>query len=270
MSKAQTKLAAIRKRLGKGMRMPAEFPAFVSLVTSPKSPREDALRVGWSNPTELLNIEKFAAAEFVPFLKLAAGGGVAFWKDGEEQRIVLYDSEGGHEVLALDFGDFLARLAKPAKDFRERIELDVDLDTSKLAPRTTFKRVPAALNRKLAAWIESHSLSASPVKSADGEKLRKRLVAMAKRMLVDGTNKVYTPRSVFWSLDFCVAKSGGRWQATYLNYGKWYDMPAKYELIVLWPALLPLMKSRKARYEINIMKNGGVYVDKGNELTLEP
>jgi hypothetical protein len=30
------------------------------------------------------------------------------------------------------------------------------------------------------------------------------------------------------------------------------------------------MKSRKARYEFNIMKSGQVYADKGNELTLEP
>jgi hypothetical protein len=77
MSRAQTQLAAIRKHLAKGMQMPAEFPAFVALVTSPKGPREDALRVGWSDPTELLNVDPAAGAEFVPFLQLADGGGVA-------------------------------------------------------------------------------------------------------------------------------------------------------------------------------------------------
>jgi hypothetical protein len=270
MSRALTKLAVIRKRLTKGIEMPAEFPAFVSLVTSPKGPRDDALRVGWSDPTELLNVDKSVAAEFVPFLKLADGGGVAFWKDGEHQRIALYDSEGGHSILALDFRDFIARVGKPTKDFRERIELDADVDTSELIPPTTPKPVPAALNRKLTAWIESHSLSAPKLKSADGEKLREQLVAMGRRMLVDGLSKVHKPQSVFWTLDLLLVKRGENWQATYLDFGKWYDLPTKYGLIELVPALLPLMKSRKARYALNIWKDGQVYVDKGNELTLEP
>jgi hypothetical protein len=270
MSRARIKLAAVRKHLAKGAQMPAEFPAFVSLVTNPKSPRHDALRVGWSDPTQLLNVDKSAASEFLPFLKLADGGGVAFWKDGEHQRIAVYDSEGGHEVLALDFRDFLARLGRPTKAFRERIEFDVDLDTSKLIPRTTPKPVPAALNRKLTAWIESHSLSAPTLKSADGEELRKKLVAMARRMLVDGLSKVYKPRAVFWKLDLLLVKHGQHWRATYLDYGKWYDLPTQYGLIELLPALLPLMKSRKARYAFVIMKSGQVFVDGGNELALEP
>jgi len=270
MSRARTKLAAIRKRLAKGTQLPAEFPAFVSLVTSPKSPRDDALRVGWSDPTELLNVDKSAASEFLPFLTIADGGGVAFWKDGEHQRIALYDSEGGHAVLALDFRDFLARLGRPTKAFRERIELDADVDTSNLIPRTTPKPVPAALNRKLTAWIESHSLSAPTLKSADGEELRKKLVAMARRMLVDGLSKVHKPQSAFWSMDLLLVKRGESWWATYLDFGKWYDLPTQYGLIELLPALLPLMKSRKARYALNIWKSGAVFVDKGNELALEP
>ena len=89
--------------------MPAEFPAFVSLVTNPKSPRHDPLRVGWSDPTKLLSVDKSAASEFLPFLTLADGGLVAFWKDGEHQRIAVYDSEGQHAVLPLNFRDFLLR-----------------------------------------------------------------------------------------------------------------------------------------------------------------
>lgn len=270
MSRAQTKLAAIHKRLAKVIQVPAEFPAFVALVTSPKSPREDALRVGWSDPTELLNVDKAAASEFVPFLKLADGGGVAFWKDGEHQHIAVYDSEGGHEVIALDFRDFLAHLGKPTEDFRELIELDVGLDTSQLIPPTTPKPVPAALNGKLTAWIESHSLSAPKLKSADGEKLRNKLVAMAESMLADGLSKVHTPRSSFWQMDLVLVKHGDLWEATYLDYGKWYNLPTKYALMELLPELLPLMKSRKARYALKIWKSGEVFVDKGNELALEP
>lgn len=270
MSRAATQLAAIGKRLAKGMQMPAEFPAFVSLVVSPKGPRHDALRVGWSDPTGLLNVDKAAKSELVPFLKLADGGGIAFWKDGEDQRIVHYDSEGGHEVLALDFRDFLARLLKPTEAFREQIELDVDLDVSELISPTKPKAVPAALNRKLAAWIESHSLNGPIVKSEDGEKLRKQLVAMARRMLTDGLSKVYKPGTFHWQVDVLAVKGKEHWTATYLDYGKWHELPAKYGLSELLPALLPLMKSRKARYSINIWKSGEVFVDKGNELVLQP
>jgi hypothetical protein len=270
MSRADTKLAAIHKRLAKSVDIPAEFSAFVSLVTSPKGPRDDALNVGWSDATELLNVDKSAAAEFLPFLKLADGGGVAFWKDGEQQHIAVYDSEGGHEVIALDFRDFLALIGKPTPELRELIDLDVDLDTSQLISHTTPKRVPEALNRKLTAWIESHTLNAPKLKSADGEAVREKLVAMAHSMLVDGLSKVNKPRDAFWKMDLVLAKSGEQWKATYLNYGKWYDLPVKYGLIELLPMLLPLMKSRKARYELNIWKSGEVFGDRGNELALEP
>lgn len=270
MTRAHTKLAAISKRLAKGVQMPAEFPAFVSLVTSPEGPRHDALRVGWSDPTGLLNVDKSAAAELVPFLKLADGGGVAFWKDGEHQHIVVYDSEGGFEVVAMDFRDFLARLGKPTNDFRELIELDVDLDTSQLIPHTIPKPVPVELNRKLTAWVESHSLSAPKLKSAEGEDLRKKLVETAQSMVRDGLSKVSKPQSVYWKMDLLLVKRGENWGATYLDFGKWYDLPTKYQLIELLPALLPLMKSRKARYALSIMKSGEVFADGGNELALEP
>jgi hypothetical protein len=270
MSRAQTRLDAIGKRLAKGVALPPEFPAFVALVTHATNARQDALRVAWSDFTTLLNVDKSTVAEFLPFLKLADGGGVAFWKDGEHQRIAVYDSEGGHEVLALDFRDFLARLGRPSDEFRELIELDVDLDTSELIPSTEPKPVPEALNGKLTAWIESHSLNAPLLKSADGEKLRKELVAMAERMLVDGLSKVYKPNSMHWKMDLLLVKQAQRWQVTYLDFGKWRDLPTKYELVELLPALLPLMKSRKARYALGIMKSGEVFVDGGNELALVP
>lgn len=270
MSRAQTQLAAISKRLPKGAQLPAEFAAFVSLVTHPTSPRQDALRVAWSNFTSLLNVDKSAASEFLPFLKHADGGGVAFWYDGEHQRIAAYDSEGGYEVLALDFRDFLARLGSPTEEFRERIELDVDLDTSELIPPTTPRPVPEEFNNKLTAWIESHSLSAPKLKSAEGEQMRQSLVAIAERMVVDGLSKMYTPRSVFWNWNLLLEKQGDSWRVTYRDYGKWYDLPARYELVELLPTLLPLMKSRKTRYELSIMKTGEVFVDRGNELAIEP
>lgn len=270
MSRANTKLAAIEKRLAKGAEVPAEFSAFVALVTGPTSTRQDALNVAWSDFTQLLNVRKAAAREFFPFLKHADGGGVAFWKEGEHQHIVAYDSEGGHEVIALDFRDFLAHLSNPTQELRELIELDVELDTSELIPPTTPKPVPEALNARLSAWIESHSLSAPKTRSPEGEAMRKTLAAIGERMVVDGLSKVYTPRSVHWTMELLLVKQGESWQVTYRDYGKWHNLPAKYEIVEQMPALLPLMKSRKTRYELSIWKTGEVFVDKGNELAIEP
>lgn len=116
----------------------------------------------------------------MPFLQLADGGGVAFWNDGEHQRIAIYDSEGGQAVIAVDFREFLIRLGSPADEFRERIELDADVDTSGLVAPTKLEAVPAALNRKLTAWIESHTLNAPKLESDAGEKVRRKLVAIAE------------------------------------------------------------------------------------------
>lgn len=209
MSRARVKLSALQKRLPKGLKLPPQFPAFVGLVTSEKGPRHDAQRVGWSDPTKLLNVEKAAAAECFPFLTLADGGLIALWKDGDQQRVVVCDSEGGHAVLALSFLDFVARLGKPTRGFRERVELDVQLDTSKLAGKLVPKAVPAALNRKFKAWVESYSLSAPTLKSPDTDKLRKQLVAMVRRMLTDGLSKVSKPRDFHWSMEILVVKGGG-------------------------------------------------------------
>jgi len=82
---------------------------------------------------------------------------------------------------------------------------------------------------------------------------------------------VNKPRDFYWSMDIRLVKRGGSWRATYMDYGKWHDLSAKYGLVEFLPALLSLMKNpRKPGYELCIVKDGQVFADGGNELTLEP
>lgn len=253
------------------MAVPPELPGFIALVTSPKGPAGDALNIAWQDPTALLNVDKAARADFVPFILLGDGGMIALWKDGEEQRVVFHDSEGQHAVLALSFAEFLVRLAKPSAALLEQVELEHALDTSKLVRYEKPKAIPAAVNRRLARWLEQHSLSAKPTtKSPATGKLRRALVAMAQRMLGDGLSKMNKPSDAFWQLDVRLVKSRNTWKASYLDYGKWQEVPARYGLLELLPELLPLMKSSKPSYELSIFKDGQVFADGGNQLTLEP
>ncbi len=271
MKRASGKLAAVRKRLPRGRRLPTEFPAFIKLVTSEKGPRADVLRVGTSDPANLLNVTKEAAAHVVPFITLGDGGIIGLWYRDGDPCVVHHDSEGAHRILAHTFHDFLRMLAAPSPSFRERVELDVPLDTSALVSSQKPKRVTTAHNRKLTEWLEQHSLSAKPQRSPTSQRLRRQLVAIARRMLADGLSRVNKPRDFYWSMNLRLVKRAGRWQVTYLDYGQWYPLPAKYGLLALLPDLLSLMKNpRKPRYELNIVKTGFVFADGGNQLSLEP
>lgn len=270
MSRSAQKLDALQKRLPEGMSLPPEFPDFVRLVTHDRSPRKDVLRVAWVNPTRLLNVEKVVARHFFPFLELADGGGIALWQDGVNLRVAYFTSEGGHGVLALSFRDFLARLGKPTRAFAERVELELPVNTRELVAPRSPRAVPTTLDRKLAAWLEGHSLRAQPAMSPDVQTLRKKLVDIARNMLTDGLSKVSKPRDFHWTMEYQLVNQAARWQATYLDFGEWHAVPAKYGLVELWTTLLPLMKQRKTRYELTVFKAGAVYVNGGNQLVLEP
>jgi hypothetical protein len=63
--RAARKVATIRRKLPAGLKLPAEFAAFVELVTHPKDPRRDLMNVRWSDPRWLLNADRSAVDSFV-------------------------------------------------------------------------------------------------------------------------------------------------------------------------------------------------------------
>jgi hypothetical protein len=269
-TRAAQKVAAIRRKLPGKVELPAEFAGFVELVTNPKSRARDLMNVAWSDPCPLLNADESVVDAFIPFLLFADGGVMALWVDGTDLHVVYCDSEGQYGVLAQEFRDFVALLAKPGAELIEHLELDAPLDTRALAPGHRPRRVPASTRKAFAQWVASHSLDAKTPQTAGTETLRKTLCGVAARMLEDGLSKVYKPDSPHWSLSFRLAEAAGQWSVTYVDYGEWRKVPAKYGFAAILPGLLGAMKTRKDSYELSIVRDGHVYADRGNELALEP
>lgn len=269
MSRASTKLASIRKHLPRKRRLPKELGGFAKLVVSERGPRHDLASFTWTDPRPLLNADRNAVESLLPFLRLGDGGVVAlFWHDDAEPSVVHCDSEGQYAVIATSFTDFLARLARPTPDFTERLELDAPIDTSSLVPKTRrHERIPAALSHRFATWVDSHSLSATPDSSADASLLAQKLLEIARHMLKDGLSRVYNLRAFHWTVELRVQRN----VVTYLDYGKWIPLPATYDIAALLPQLSRLLKHPRARrFDISIWKDGHVFVDGGNQLTIEP
>ena len=269
-TRAARKVATIGRRLPSRVKLPPEFAAFVELVTHPTDPRRDLMNVRWSDPLWLLNADKSAVDSFVPFLLFADGGVAAFWVDGTDLRVARCDSEGQYGVLALDFRDFTARLTKPDAALLEQLELREPLDMRALARGHKPRRVPASMNKAFSRWVESHSLDAKTTQTSATEVVRKTLHAIARRMLADGLSKVNKPNDSYWDMSFRLTKVADRWDVTYLDYGVWYPMPAKYSLATVLPDLVAAMKTRKKSYDLSVCKDGEVFADRGNQVYLKP
>jgi hypothetical protein len=264
------KVAAIQRKLPDKIELPVEFAAFVKLVTHPKDRLRDLMNVTWSDPRPLLNADKSAVETFVPFVLFADGGVAALWLDGSDLRVATCDSEGQFEVLAEDFGDFVARLGDSDASLLDQMELDAPLDAGAVVPGRKARRVPQSTQKAFDRWVARHSLDAKPIKTESSDVLRSALHAIARRMLEDGLSRVYTPDSPFWTGDFQLRQAGGRWNVTYLDYGEWRPVPTKYGFEALLPALLAVMKTRKKGYELSVWMDGTVFADRGNQLVLEP
>jgi|GEM_PF-7007269 len=270
LTRSARKVAAIRRKLPAELELPAEFASFVEWVTHPKERVRDRMNVTWSDPRPLLNADKSAVGAFVPFLLFADGGVAALWVDGADLRVATCDSEGQFRVLAKDFGDFVARLAKPDAKLLEQLELDGPLDARAIASGRRARPVPPSMQKAFSRWVASHARDAKTTQTESTEVLRKTLHAIARRMLADGLSKVHTPNSPHWSASFQLAERGGRWKVTYLDFGRWRAVPGKYAFAAVLPGLLSAMKTRRKSYELSVWRDGRVFADGGNQLVLEP
>lgn len=270
ITRPDRKVAAIRRKLPDDLELPAEFPGFVALVTHPKSPVRDVMNVTWSDPRPLLNADKSITREFVPFLTFSDGGVAALWVDDSHLRVVTCDSEGQHQVLAMDFGDFIRRMASADAELLERLELDAPLDDSELAlvHRRKPRKVPTSTQKAFSRWVASHALDAKTTQTNATAALSTALNGIALRMLEDGLSKVHKPDSPRWTMSFELKQAGSKWTVTYLDYGKWRRVPAKYGFATLLPGLLAAMKTRKKSYDLAVWKDGRVFADRGNELSI--
>ena len=90
-------------------------------------------------------------------------------------------------------------------------------------------------------------------------------------LIRDGCSKVYTLSSAWWSMDFRIERNGNELSITYLDFGEWYPVPAKYKLAEDVWALLKLVKNKqRRRYELSTCSTGIVSVNRDRDLALVP
>jgi hypothetical protein len=220
------------------------------------------------------------------------GSTLALWlyagTDSSTAPVVHLGSEGDHlTVLADNVRDFLALLgigygelgfddlskppAEPESAARLREWLAAEFGIH--CPETGIALVQRAQARHpdFAQWVQGAEEQTLTPDEPETEALRQRVHRIAEDMLRDGLSKVYKLSSSWWSIEFKIERDGGELSITYLDYGKWYPVPAKYTLVEAVEALLKFVKDNKRReYELSTCTAGHVTVGPNKELILAP
>ena len=252
--KRKVSIDAIQRRVPEGRTLPKAFTRFAKAATT----ADDLFEVTFTSADGLTH-ERLAST-LLPFLRLGDGGIVALWyRDAGEPPIVHVDSEGGHRVVAVDFDDFLVRLALG----RTGVE-DIDGE-GPATPHPEFAfgvkpSKPAALGALAAAFRRAvKDATPIPSKSVDGEKLRRELVRATNALVAKGAFPPHRA-GTFWILNFHAKKSGSRWTFT----------PENDALAIRWPAMLAMTKDpSRAEYAVAIASVGLVSVDRDRQLLLD-
>ncbi len=250
-----------KRKIPSGRQLPGEFKLFAS--------NDLPLTIGWSS-LKSYGLRKPAELELVPFIRVADGTLVAIWFGTEPPAIVVLGAHGeSPRIVAKDLPDFL-RLISASKTGVPDIDEDcADMSIPGYCERPSRSGI-TALQKKLDAWSKRNSSLEQPRKDHDGEALRKRTHTAVKQMIRDGLSRVYTARD-YWSMDFQVHRLRTGVQIRYLDYGKWYDVPAKYNLELMMEDLFTLMKEPKVRKcELAVTKEGIVSVGNDRQLVLVP
>lgn len=251
----------LKQRVPPGRQLPGEL----NLLVSNRLP----LNIAWS-PLKPYGLKKAAELELVPFVQVADGSLVALWYATAPPAIVLVGAHGeSPRVIAKDFPNFLRSISTSQTGVP-----DIDEDCAGMSiPGYTARQSRsgiAALQKKLDEWAKINSSLEQPTHGHDTDALRKRTHVAVKLMIRDGLSQVYTSRS-YWSMDFKVKRMRTALQIQYLDYGKWYAVPAKYDFESMVEDLFALMKDPKARKcELTVTKDGIVSIDNDRQLVLVP
>ena len=240
--------------------LPSKFSQFAKL----KLPGT----IEWSD-IEVFQLKPSAKKEIVPFLNFDDGGILAFWYFEHECTIVYMGSEGELELISEDFESFLKLLCNKQTSLSIFDDSEIDFKISHQDKIINSDRL-RELNKHFLAWCKEHTLLLEPETSEYSEKLRRLIMKIATDFLDDGLSKVYTKESEWWSLSFNIKRGKNRIHITYLDYGKWYNLPPKYELEKVVIELLELVKNKnKLEYELSVCSAGIVSIDRDTELVLE-
>jgi len=255
-------LTRIERKIPKGKKLPAGFTALGSANLP--------IRLAWSGLKSHGLLES-AEQEMVPFIHVADGSLVALWFSVTPPAVALIDAHGeSPRVIAKDFPNFLRAISASRTGVP-----DIDNDCAEITIRRfTGKPVRAGvagLQRSLAKWVSEHTSNLNPNASPDAEVLRKRIHKVARHMIRDGLSAVYKLRHDYWDMDYRIQRKRNALLIEYLDYGKWYAVPIKYDLVPLVASLLSMAKNQKQRkYEMTVTKDGIVSVDDDKQLVLVP
>jgi hypothetical protein len=256
-------ITAIEQHLPKGRTLPTQFEALLAA--------DPPVSVEW-NGFKHYSLKRSASKEAVPFLRLPDGGLVAFWfrEPSTSTPIIHIGGHGELEVIASDFEQFLKAINMKSTGLGDFDDADPPLRISTVKGRPRRKEL-ASLQTKLNLWFECHTSLRKPTNTTASEALRRQVVAVAEAMLRDGKSKIYDLDSTWWSMSFQIAISTKGIRITYLDYGKWYNVPLKYKLVPLVNDLLLLVKHKnRKRYELSVASYGGVSIDRDQELLIVP
>ncbi len=251
----------VRRHIQQGRELPARFDDFVRA--------QPPFRLEWNDLGDY-GLKPTATEEAVPFLRLPDGALVALWYDAASPVVVHIGAHGELEVIARDFDDFLRGIngkCSGIPDFDEGEEnFSVPGVTGK--PKKTGL---SALQKRFKQWFKTHTSLVEPLEGPDAESLRRRVFRIAKQMIGDGHSKVHKLSSVWWDMDFKIERRRAGLSITYLDFGEWYAVPAKYALEEEVSALLTLIRNKdRFRYELSVCSPGIVSIDDDRELVLVP
>ena len=251
----------VRRHVPQGRKLPARFDDFLRASLP--------FRVEW-NDLGAYGLKPSATTEALPFLRLPDGGLVALWYHAAEPAVVHIGGHGELKVIASDFDNFLKGIGARSSGLPDIDEGDERFSVPGVRGKPNTAGLPA-LQDRFDKWFKQHTSLLEPSAAPGAETLRRRVCAIAERMIRDGRSKVYTLSSPWWSIDFQIERDGDDLSITYLDFGVWYQVPANYKLAEVVAALLQLVKNKKRRrYELLICSAGIVSIDRDRELVLVP
>jgi hypothetical protein len=251
----------VRRHVPKGRKLPARFDDFLRASLP--------FRVEW-NDLDAYGLKPSATKSALPFLRLPDGGLVALWYHAAEPAVVHIGGHGELKVVASDFDNFLKGIGARSSGLPDIDEGDEKFSVAGVRGKPNAARLPA-LQEKFDKWFKQHTSLLEPLAAPAAEALRQRMHRIAEDMIRDGRSKVCTLSSPWWSMDFRIERDGDDLSITYLDFGEWYPVPAKYKLAEEVAALLTLVKNKKRRrYELSTCSVGIVSIDRDRELVLVP
>lgn len=251
----------VRRHVPKGRKLPARFDDFLRAGLP--------FRVEW-NDLDAYGLKRSATKEALPFLRLSDGGLVALWYHAAEPAVVHIGGHGELKVVASDFDNFLKGIGARRSGLPEIDEGEESFSVPGVRGKSNAARLPA-LQEKFDRWFKQYTSLLKPLATPGTEGLRQRVHKISEGMIRDGRSKVYTLSSPWWSMDFRVERDGDDLSITYLDFGEWYPVPARYKLAEEVAALLKLVKNKKRRrYELSTCSEGIVSIERDRELVLVP